>query len=281
MPTYTPSLGLTLPDDGDTNWGVTVNTGVTELIDVAIAGRIDIEIISNTITLDIIDGAPDNSRYMALDFFGTLTTVGIVIVPSRDKLYFIRNSTVGGFDITITTTLGTTVNIPNGKAMVVFCTFYDVYAALDYVPIFSATDIGYTGTLTGGTGVVNLGSGQLIKDASGNVGIGRTPTVKLDANGAMALSVPKLVTTSTYTVLVTDSTVRFSVACTVTLPAAASFPGRILRVFNLGAVAVTSASSNVIQQTTGVVGTAILSAVAGKWVDLHSNGSSWYITASN
>lgn len=33
----------------------------------------------------------------------------------------------------------------------------------------------YTGTLTGGTGVVNLGSGQFYKDASGNVGIGKTP----------------------------------------------------------------------------------------------------------
>ena len=35
-----------------------------------------------------------------------------------------------------------------------------------------ATDLNYTGTLTGGTGVVNLGSGQVYKDASGNVGIG-------------------------------------------------------------------------------------------------------------
>lgn len=32
--------------------------------------------------------------------------------------------------------------------------------------------VSYTGTLTGGTGVVNLGSGQFYKDASGNVGIG-------------------------------------------------------------------------------------------------------------
>ena len=39
----------------------------------------------------------------------------------------------------------------------------------------------YTGTLTGGTGVVNLGSGQFYKDASGNVGIGTSsPTCKLD-----------------------------------------------------------------------------------------------------
>jgi len=30
----------------------------------------------------------------------------------------------------------------------------------------------YTGTLTGGTGVINIGSGQIFKDANGNVGIG-------------------------------------------------------------------------------------------------------------
>jgi hypothetical protein len=39
----------------------------------------------------------------------------------------------------------------------------------------SSTNLAYTGTLTGGTGVVNLGSGQVYKDASGNVGIGVTP----------------------------------------------------------------------------------------------------------
>ena len=40
----------------------------------------------------------------------------------------------------------------------------------------SFTNLAYTGTLTGGTGVVNLGSGQFYKDASGNVGIGTTLT---------------------------------------------------------------------------------------------------------
>ena len=42
----------------------------------------------------------------------------------------------------------------------------------------------YTGTLTGGTGIVNLGSGQFYKDASGNVGIGTTTmTGKLNVSG--------------------------------------------------------------------------------------------------
>ena len=45
-------------------------------------------------------------------------------------------------------------------------------------PVLPASNPSYTGTLTGGTGVVNLGSGQVYKDASGNVGIGTSsPTL--------------------------------------------------------------------------------------------------------
>ena len=43
----------------------------------------------------------------------------------------------------------------------------------------SATSIGnltYTGTLTGSTGIMNIGSGQIYKNASGNVGFGITPS---------------------------------------------------------------------------------------------------------
>jgi hypothetical protein len=46
------------------------------------------------------------------------------------------------------------------------------------------TTLSYTGTLTGGTGVIDIGSGELYKDASGNVGVGTaSPTQKLDVNG--------------------------------------------------------------------------------------------------
>lgn len=47
------------------------------------------------------------------------------------------------------------------------------------------TNLSYTGTLTGGTGVVNLGSGQFYKDSSGNVGIGTaTPSYSLEVYNA-------------------------------------------------------------------------------------------------
>jgi hypothetical protein len=41
-------------------------------------------------------------------------------------------------------------------------------------PFLTTANPSYTGTLTGGTGVVNLGSGQFYKSAAGNIGVGTT-----------------------------------------------------------------------------------------------------------
>ena len=59
------------------------------------------------------------------------------------------------------------------------------------------TDLTYTGTLTGSTDILNIGSGQLYKDASGNVGIGTSsPANKLDVSGSGSQAV-RVITTDT------------------------------------------------------------------------------------
>ncbi len=80
-----------------------------------------------------------------------------------------------------------------------------------------------------------------------------------------------------------DSSIIFNGAgsLTITLPAAASFSGRILRVKTIAAQTVVSASSNVVPLAGGAAGTAILAATAGKWADLQSDGSNWIIMAAN
>lgn len=56
-------------------------------------------------------------------------------------------------------------------------------------PLLKEANPSYSGTLTGGTGVINIGSGQFYKDASGNVGIGTTSvTTKLSVNGGTGAS---------------------------------------------------------------------------------------------
>jgi hypothetical protein len=65
--------------------------------------------------------------------------------------------------------------------------------------------------------------------------------------------------------------------CTVTLPSAATYPGRYLTFQNNQDQNLVSASSNVIPQGGGSAGTAILTNVSGNWATLVSNGTNWVI----
>ena len=54
----------------------------------------------------------------------------------------------------------------------------------------TATNLAYTDTLTGGTGVVAIGTNQIYKDASGNVGIGTSsPACKLHVYGGAGTAI--------------------------------------------------------------------------------------------
>lgn len=63
--------------------------------------------------------------------------------------------------------------------------------------------------------------------------------------------------------------------CTVTLPTASSYTGRVLTFQNYQAQLLVSASSNVAPLGGGSAGTAILDAVAGNWATLVSDGTNW------
>lgn len=63
--------------------------------------------------------------------------------------------------------------------------------------------------------------------------------------------------------------------CTVTLPTASSYTGRVLTFQNYQNQLLVSASSNVVPLGGGAAGTAILADVAGNWATLVSDGSNW------
>lgn len=65
--------------------------------------------------------------------------------------------------------------------------------------------------------------------------------------------------------------------CTVTLLTASLFAGRSITFQNYQAQTLVSASSNVVPQSGGSAGTAILDAVSGNWATLVSDGTNWVI----
>lgn len=68
---------------------------------------------------------------------------------------------------------------------------------------------------------------------------------------------------------------------TITLPSAAAWVGRRVRIKTIAAFTVISASSNVVPLAGGAAGTAILAATAGKYAELVSDGTNWVIMAGN
>jgi len=94
-----------------------------------------------------------------------------------------------------------------------------------------------------------------------------------------------LITNTTATLVVDDLTTsiiaNYAGTTTLTLPAAASYPGRILEVRTIQAQTVVSAASNVVPLAGGAAGTAILAATAGKWAKLQSDGANWQTMMAN
>lgn len=82
----------------------------------------------------------------------------------------------------------------------------------------------------------------------------------------------------TETVLINNKT---GSACTATLPSAALNAGRLLLMKTTQALALNSASSNVVPKAGGAAGTAIAAGTAGNWALLVSDGTNWVIMAGS
>jgi hypothetical protein len=87
--------------------------------------------------------------------------------------------------------------------------------------------------------------------------------------------------TANFSVATTDAWIinnKSGSSCTATLPAAASYTGRVLHFQNYQAQTLVSASSNVVPLAGGAAGTSILLASSGDSATLVSDGSNWVMT---
>jgi len=142
---------------------------------------------------------------------------------------------------------------------------------------------GTNGSATPTTNGVAYGTGTAYAfTAAGTTGQVLTATT----GGAPTWATPAgvaapVIKTANFTVADTDVWLinnKSGSTCTVTLPTASSWTGRVLRFQNYQAQTVVSASSNVVPLTGGAAATSILLASTGDQTTLVSDGTNWLVT---
>jgi len=121
--TYSTSLKLELIGDGEQSgiWGQTTNNNLGTLLEQAITGVVDITMVNANYTLTSFNGVSDEARNAVLVVGGTNAALRDIIAPLVEKLYVVRNNTVGGFGIRIIGATGTGVTVPSGATVWVYC----------------------------------------------------------------------------------------------------------------------------------------------------------------
>ena len=159
--TYTSSLRLTLPATGElTNiWGNTVNTGITSLVDNAVAGTATIPATvwggaGVPYTLSNSNGAADEARAMFIVATGNPAEAKNIICPAVSKLYFFRNDT--SFTLTLKTSGGSGIAVPAGQYKLLYCNGTDVVESIN--SLGSLTLVTALGVASGGTGLTSAGA---------------------------------------------------------------------------------------------------------------------------
>jgi hypothetical protein len=210
MAAYTPSLRLTLPVTGtdDGTWGDTVNNGITSLTDASIAGTATVvqgDVANYTLTNN--SGATDQARNMFLNITGALTAARNVVCPAVSKLYFIKNSTTGGFAITLKTSGGSGISVPNGGTiMALYCDGTNVVDAITYanIPTINATTVDTTNLEVTNIKAKDGTASITLADTTGIATFSKATVVSTTDNTNAALRITQLGTGNA--LLVEDST---------------------------------------------------------------------------
>ena len=197
MAATTTLLDLVTPTQGTLSgtWGDTVNYGISDYLDIAIAGTLSFAGDGPITLTNTIGSASGNNigattgQYMVIRVTGTLTTPKIITAPSRSKLYMVDNAATGSTVSFIRAGQVTAVSVAVGEKAFVY------YNGTDYVKVSSSTadgvttiDFGTTGltpatatsgavTVAGTLAVANGGTGVTSSTGSGSNVLSTSPTL--------------------------------------------------------------------------------------------------------
>jgi hypothetical protein len=192
MPTYTTRLKFIKPSVGETNWGTPINESFTDIVDIAVAGYINVTIADADQTLLNGNGAtPNEARNAFINILSSvaLTVARNVIVPSTSKIYFIKNSTTGGFAITVKTSAGTGISVLNGTTAILLCDGTNVVSATpSSVGTSTTTQVIYnsSGAAVGSANLIFDGTSLTVNGVKVGRGLYSIASNTAVGNGALA-----------------------------------------------------------------------------------------------
>jgi hypothetical protein len=179
--TWSTNLKIELLGVGDTNWGTLTNNNFQYAFEDSITGYATVTFPSDAnydwAALYTNSNSSQEQRNLVLNVVGTLSTTRELIVPTIEKQYIVQNNTTGGQAITVKTSAGTGVTVPNGRKMHVYADGTNVIQMSDYDVSRTIGTLSLTTALSvasGGTGITSFGTGvatALGQNVTGSGGI--------------------------------------------------------------------------------------------------------------
>lgn len=199
--TYSSDLKIELITTGEESgdWGAITNENFANVFEQAIVGRGNPVFAADAnLTLTYTNSvASQTARNLFLDVTSSLslTATRSLIVPTIYKNYVVANNTTGGQSITVKTTAGTGITIPNGRKAALYVDNTNVVVAWDWVDInggsIDGTPIGantastgaFTSATVNGVTVVTTTATQTITNKTLTSPVITTPTISSIING--------------------------------------------------------------------------------------------------
>ena len=183
--TYSSNLKIELMSTGENagTWGNITNTNLGTALEQAVVGLGNPDFVADAnLTITITNSnAAQAARALVLNVtsaFGSLSATRELVVPTSQKQYIVQNNTAGGQSITVKTSGGTGITVPNGRKAHLYVDGTNVVQMFDFVDInggaIDGTTVGAAAASTGAftnlsasgtlgvTGVATLGVGAVL-----------------------------------------------------------------------------------------------------------------------
>jgi hypothetical protein len=183
------------------NWGATTNDNIGTAIEQAITGLGNPVFTTDAnLTISLTDTvALQTARALVLNVTstGSLTATRELVVPTIEKQYIVQNNTSGAQSITVKTSAGTGITVPNGAKAHLYVDGVNVVSAVSYFNtvtlggfleerVFTITD-GASVVLDPGNGTVQLWTLAATRTPTGaNFTTGKSMTLMVES-GAFAV----------------------------------------------------------------------------------------------